>query len=57
MKSRSSSMVVNSPLFKDSRGGARRHPYLRIDVDAKADERPQDFLRPLNNEMKGNRLN
>ena len=45
-----------------SREGARRHPYLDIDIDGKAAERPYDFLRGLKNEelrkeqRKGNEL-
>jgi len=33
-----------------SRGGARRHPPVDIDVDGKAAERPHHFLRALKNE-------
>jgi putative transposase len=35
-----------------SRGGARRHPHLDNEVDGQAAERPQDFLRTLQNEVR-----
>ena len=35
-----------------SRGGARRHPHLDNEIDGRAAERPQDFLRTLQNEVR-----
>jgi hypothetical protein len=43
--------MLNSPVDASSRGGARRHPHPIIDVDGKAAERPQDFLRALKKEV------
>jgi putative transposase len=40
-----------------SGGGARRHPEADSVLDGKAAERPQDFLRPLQNEVQQTELN
>jgi hypothetical protein len=47
MKSSFNGSRPNSPGLPDSRGGARRHASLNTELDGKAAERPQDFLRTL----------